>query len=924
MKRLKLSCLLALLLFVVSVNVMAYDAKIGGIYYNFNGDEAEVTCYSSYGPENKKAYSGSVVIPSSITNGGKEYLVTSIGDNAFYYCSGLTSVTIPSSVTSIGGAAFSSCSGLTSLTIPSSVTGIGGDAFWHCSGLTNVTIPEGVTSIGSNTFRDCFGLTSIAIPASVKDIGDSAFLGCSSLSKIVVPDIAAWCSISFGNSYANPLVVAHRLYSDENTEITNLIIPEGVASVGSSAFSGCSSLASVTIPPSVTNIGSSAFSGCSSLASVTIPSSVTSIDNHVFSGCSSLTGVTIPSSVTSIGDGAFADCSSLTSVTIPEVVTSIGDRAFYNCFALTSVTIPSSVTRIGNYAFYGCSDQIKIIVPDIAAWCGIYFKSKEANPLYYAHHLYSDESTEITNLIIPEGVATISPLAFYGCTGLTSVTLPSSFNRIAYDAFTETGIRSVFVSDEFNGSINDSDFPENTKFYVHRGTVALLCLWQSVNNVYEIGTGIKLLKPSTYLTSSTQSSLTLEINNKYDEYQFGFHVVPNNCIITDLSDGRTLVSGLRPESENDVYIEVSKDDKTFSLNRKTFSTLPITPRITVTSQTASSVQGFGSYLDGDAEVTATKLIVGGKEQEGNTLRMTGLEPNTTYKAEYVVTVTYGDKKQNTYEYKTSGEFKTAPLSLSTLGPKVVSLGNVIVAAEANVDDEEENVGFEWRRTDWTDDFASNTGIAYLYEGTMEGYIRNLNTDKLWKYRPFYLADSGTYYYGDWMGLDPTNTSYFDPTVHTYAKIEIIGNTALVKGYALNGTDKIVVQGFKYWKKANKANSASMGIAKAPVIPANAMTAEAEGRVMEATLSGLDYETDYDYVAFVKTTEGETFYGDVRSFTTGENTTGISDMTHSDGTSTGGVREVARYNLRGQRIDTPERGVNIIRYSDGTTRKVVVK
>ena len=289
-----------------------------------------------------------------------------------------------------------------------------------------------------------------------------------------------------------------------------------------------------------------------------------------------------------------------------------------------------------------------------------------------------------------------------------------------------------------------------------------------------------------------------------------------------------------------------------------------------------------------------------------------------------MTISYGENNRYSREYEATKNIKTDPLSLSTLGPKVVSLGNVIVAAEANVDDEEENVGFEWRRTDWTDDFASNTGIAYLYEGTMEGYIRNLNTDKLWKYRPFYLADSGTYYYGDWMGLDPTNTSYFDPTVHTYAKIEIIGNTALVKGYALNGTDKIVVQGFKYWKKANKATSASMGIAKAPAIPANAMTAEAEGRVMEATLSGLDYETDYDYVAFVKTTEGETFYGDVRSFTTGENTTGISDMTHSDGTSTGVVREVARYNLRGQRIDTPERGVNIIRYSDGTTRKVVVK
>lgn len=153
----------------------------------------------------------------------------------------------------------------------------------------------------------------------------------------------------------------------------------------------------------------------------------------------------------------------------------------------------------------------------------------------------------------------------------------------------------------------------------------------------------------------------------------------------------------------------------------------------------------------------------------------------------------------------------------------------------------------------------------MYDGTMEGYIRNLNTEKLWKYRAYYLSDSGTYYYSDWVGLDPTNTSYFEPTVHTYAKISVNGNTALVKGYALRGTDGVKVQGFKYWKRAAGARS---GVA-AVIVPDNAMTVETTGQVMTANLQNLEYQTDYCYVAFVTTTEGETFYGEQQSFITGK-------------------------------------------------------
>ena len=167
--------------------------------------------------------------------------------------------------------AFSGCSGLTSLTIPSSVTEIGSYAFEDCSGLTSLTIPSSVTSIGWYAFEGCSGLTSLTIPSSVTEIGRETFMGCSGL--------------------------------------TSLTIPSSVTSIGWSAFSGCSGLTSLTIPSSVTSIGYYAFSGCSGLTSLTIPSSVTSIDDNAFSVCSGLTSIYVyPEKVPILGTGVFSGC----------------------------------------------------------------------------------------------------------------------------------------------------------------------------------------------------------------------------------------------------------------------------------------------------------------------------------------------------------------------------------------------------------------------------------------------------------------------------------------------------------------------------------------------------------------------------------------------------------------------------------------
>ena len=451
--------------------------------------------------------------------------VTGIGNDAFYYCTNLTSIIIPDSVKNISDSAFFGCTNLAEIKVATKnlnyvsvngvlynkkktilkwfpagkkdknykiidgVTKIGYSAFNNCTNLIDITIPDSLTNIGKRAFTDCTNLASITIPNGVTDIGEYTFYNCQKLTSVTFP---------------NSLISIGTCAFSKCDSLTSITIPNNVTSIDSFSFSDCKSLSNITIPDSVKSIGYSAFCNCTSITTIAIPSSVTSIGDYAFSGCADLTEIKVAAknknyvsvngvlynkdktklicyppekqgnnyrifdNVTSIEGDAFKGCASLTDIIIPDSVKSIGVGAFDSCSSLKNITIPNGIKSISEYAFNDCASLTNMTIPYGVTSIG-----------YYAF----SGCTNLVSIIIPKTVTSIGWYAFNKCSGLSDVTIPDSVLSIGERAFYEcprlTSITipgSVTYIDRFafgfypdGKNFNDNKY-KSFKIYCYKGT----------------------------------------------------------------------------------------------------------------------------------------------------------------------------------------------------------------------------------------------------------------------------------------------------------------------------------------------------------------------------------------------------------------------------------------------------------------------
>ncbi len=395
--------------------------------------------------------------------------VTEIGEGAFEFNRFAKEVVIPGSVKKILRHAFWSCPALTKITIPDSVKTIADHAFFNCYALTRVTISEGVTKIGMGVFGRAWSLEEISVgprnknyrsvdnclietgtkkllavaknfriplDGSVTEIGDFALRSGPDTERITIPE-----GVTAIGRYAM------------NTAVKEVILPEGLVSIGENAFYLCAALETISLPKGLKVIAKDLFNMCKSLKSVTLPEGVVSVENGAFHSCEALEEIVLPEGVTEIAQSVFHSCKSLRRVVLPHGITKIGNSAFSECEDLAEIDLPSSLMSMDAYAFNSCkslkrlhlSKSVTEIGTDAFAGCGGLeeITVEEGNPVYHASQncLIKTQTRELIrgcrNSVIPSdgSVIKIGMRAFDGCEGLTKIDIPKSVTAVGAVAF---------------------------------------------------------------------------------------------------------------------------------------------------------------------------------------------------------------------------------------------------------------------------------------------------------------------------------------------------------------------------------------------------------------------------------------------------------------------------------------------------------
>lgn len=922
---------------IVSISAKAQIYNDGDIFFMIQSDGSDsvatVALDESKYLKGEGSYSGNLVIPETVRNDGKTYIVRYINPSSFMYCNELKSLFIPK--TADGQFIFKGCNKLTMVEIaPDNPYLKAEDNLIYNADKTIIRaalpaltkghfcIPEGVTEISSAGFSSCEGLTSVNFPKSLSSFGSYNFQGCDNLTTVTVDaDNERFESIDG----CIGLKGQKKLYFVPQGLSGDFVIPKGFTQISERAIYNCNKLKSISIPEIITKIDDGAIYYCTDLESLNFGNSEMQISPRMVYGCSRLTNISFSkdNSLYTTINGIVYDRNLIDNLLtirwVPNGITgklkiteSVGYvyyDAFYDCSKLTEIDFPESLRELSykyvsgstKYAFGTMSSLEKVI-----------FRSRLYNSSYYNLDRLSSE--KVTIYTPYRTINEIQPSHFKG------VVLPIDM------PYTITDFKTYIKGVEFKVQKTEGvEIPaEPLKVVIDSREIIpdangiYSCTNLKENSQYTIEiTGCESYKFTTlpikvvFRTTQTKKTITvtaLEISTdktfKFDKYGFSINGKDYN-----ISDKEVKISGLKTGSTYSVTPYVYQNGTKITFEPQELRTYGIGSSIKTSNIGPTTVVLKATYNPGDSKISKRYFYDGTTQIEDESVTYTGLNPDTKYTFRFIIECEDG------YTSSQSVNITTKSLELTTLQPKGVSSTCSIVAASTNISSEETSAGFQWRKYDAPSSLKSSEGFAAIYDGQLEGYLKNLQSTSYYNVRAFYKSATGKYYFGDWVTFDPSDFSFFEPTVHTYATTDFAHNMATVRGYVLAGTDNIISQGFEYWSASNQKHIKAF----APVNNNNIQTILSNGQVMIATINDLEPETEYFYRAFVTTSAGIK-YGEEQSFTTTEDPlsgveTVIVDEPHSI---------VAYYDINGCRHNKAQRGFNIVLYSDGTIEKIVVK
>ncbi|MCR4613687.1 MAG: leucine-rich repeat domain-containing protein [Bacteroidaceae bacterium] len=860
--------LLLVLLMQNTIQAGATDIIKNGVKYQLDSKYGTATVVANN-------YSGNISIASTIyDNSNKSYSVDYVSSGAFVNCDKLTSISWwPKYLkTSITPEFFKGCTSLESINISQNgkydyYSGLLYSIFTYVifgnsipeyrAGLCvcppgkagNINIPTSVgsypvTNIKGAAFVGCKRIKSISLSSSVVSF-EGGFEGCDSLTSF---------SVNYGNTayYSSDGVLFQRSNNDlvafPTAKNSDYYVPLTTKKILTKAFAYCKSN-KIIVNESVTSIASDAFKDAEVNLYLLCPP-----NNSVYSCLSQLSS----NSVVYVHGKYLSEAKKYWTGEIHPIEDlwigsseSYLGSVYFELVSTEEVDIVLSLT-INSVRYEASSDNTYLI------------DGLNPNTTYDVNIAYVDKDGVIISQL--DSIQTSNPTLNATCvlkeTGALTFSVESSVDATLSPS--EQGLycretETKYPCDDSGRSVVDNLIPGKNYTLAPYALYRDSLFYGSEQKIYTNNISMSINAHTTQ-TTITINKIVVNEDESSTAVSSGIRINGNDY---EISSFPYSIEGLIPCSKYYIYpYAVYFGEKVYGSSYQV-TMKGVNPTLSITKGVTDAIV-LGSYTEGDATMSSQTITIKNVTYSADRVVLYGLDPNTSYTATFTVETKEGSKETIT------STFTTANLMLKSLTPKNVRVGEAVVCAETNISDEETNVGFEWRKVDAPETVPSKQGTAIIYDGVMEGLIKNLQTTSYYNIRPYYQSAAGNMYYGEWIGIDPSDYSYFEPTVHTYASVAVADGAAVLTGYVMDGSDDIIERGFEYWVSGSDAKSRVKAEA-----PSDVQTVVASGQKMTATLNGLQSETTYTCRAYAKTST-ETFYGEEVSFTTPV-ATGIEDM-----------------------------------------------